>query len=38
MEDARFVRFVDDDGAITYFATYTAFDGHQTLPRLLGDG
>lgn len=27
MEDARFVRFVDDDGTITYYGTYTAFDG-----------
>ena len=27
MEDARFVRFVDDDGAVTYYATYTAYDG-----------
>jgi len=35
MEDARFVRFVDDDGVATYFATYTAFDGHQILPQLL---
>ena len=35
MEDARFVRFVGDDGAVTYFATYTAFDGHQILPQLL---
>jgi predicted GH43/DUF377 family glycosyl hydrolase len=35
MEDARFVRFVDDDGTVTYFATYTAFDGHQILPQLL---
>ena len=35
MEDARFVRFVDDDGVVTYFATYTAFDGHQILPQLL---
>jgi predicted GH43/DUF377 family glycosyl hydrolase len=35
MEDARFVRFVDDDGAVTYFATYTAFDGHQILPQML---
>jgi predicted GH43/DUF377 family glycosyl hydrolase len=26
MEDARFVRFVDDDGSVTYRATYTAFD------------
>jgi predicted GH43/DUF377 family glycosyl hydrolase len=35
MEDARFVRFIDDDGAVTYFATYTAFDGHQILPQLI---
>ncbi len=35
MEDARFVRFVDDDGGVTYYATYTAFDGHQILPQLL---
>jgi predicted GH43/DUF377 family glycosyl hydrolase len=35
MEDARFVRFVHDDGEVTYFATYTAFDGHQILPQLL---
>jgi predicted GH43/DUF377 family glycosyl hydrolase len=27
MEDARFVRFVDDDGTVTYHATYTAYDG-----------
>jgi predicted GH43/DUF377 family glycosyl hydrolase len=27
MEDARFVRFVDDDGTATFYATYTAFDG-----------
>lgn len=26
MEDARFVRFTEDDGAVTYYATYTAFD------------
>lgn len=35
MEDARFVRFVGDDGVVTYYATYTAFDGHQILPQLL---
>ena len=35
MEDARFVRFVDEDGSITYYATYTAFDGHQILPQLI---
>ncbi len=35
MEDARFVRFVGDDGEVTYYATYTAFDGHQILPQML---
>lgn len=35
MEDARFVRFVDDDGTITYYATYTAFDGAHVAPQLL---
>jgi len=27
LEGARFVRFVDDDGTVTYYATSTAFDG-----------
>ena len=35
IEDARFVRFVDDDGSITYVATYTAYDGRVTIPQLL---
>jgi predicted GH43/DUF377 family glycosyl hydrolase len=35
MEDARFVRFCDDDGSVTYFATYTAYDGHRILPQLI---
>lgn len=35
MEDARFVRFVDDDGSVDYRATYTAYDGHRIEPRLL---
>lgn len=35
MEDARFVRFTHDDGAVTYFATYTAFDGFRILPQLI---
>ena len=35
MEDARFVRFVDDAGAVTYFGTYTAFDGSQVEPQLI---
>jgi predicted GH43/DUF377 family glycosyl hydrolase len=35
IEDARFVRFKDDDGSFTYYATYTAYDGKITLPQLL---
>lgn len=35
IEDARFVRFVDDDGTVTYYATYTAFNGAQILPQLI---
>lgn len=35
MEDARFVRFNHDDGAVVYYATYTAFDGIQILPQLI---
>jgi predicted GH43/DUF377 family glycosyl hydrolase len=35
MEDARFVRFVDDDSAVTYYATYTAFDGYEIFPQLI---
>ncbi|MBN1534096.1 MAG: glycoside hydrolase family 130 protein [Spirochaetes bacterium] len=35
IEDARFVRFRDDDGRYVYYATYTAYDGRITLPQLL---
>jgi predicted GH43/DUF377 family glycosyl hydrolase len=35
LEDARFVRFVDDDATITYHATYTAFDGSRIAQQLL---
>jgi len=35
MEDARFVRFVDDDGGARYYATYTAYNGRAILPQLL---
>ena len=35
MEDARFVRFVDDGGTVTYLATYTAFDQVLIAPQLL---
>jgi predicted GH43/DUF377 family glycosyl hydrolase len=35
MEDARFVRYVDDDGTVDYRATYTAYDGRRIASRLL---
>jgi predicted GH43/DUF377 family glycosyl hydrolase len=35
IEDARFVRFQEDDGSFNYYATYTAYDGKITLPQLL---
>jgi len=35
MEDARFTRFVGEDGAVEYRATYTAYDGLQIAPRLI---
>jgi predicted GH43/DUF377 family glycosyl hydrolase len=35
IEDARFVRFTDDDGSVRYYATYTAYDGVNIQPMLL---
>jgi predicted GH43/DUF377 family glycosyl hydrolase len=35
IEDLRLVRFVDDDHSVTYFGTYTAYDGIRTIPMLL---
>lgn len=35
IEDARFVRFVEDDGTVIYYATYTAYNGHTILPQLM---
>lgn len=35
IEDARFVRFQNDDGAQTYCATYTAYDGKLILPQFI---
>jgi predicted GH43/DUF377 family glycosyl hydrolase len=35
IEDARFVRFQEDNGEITYYATYTAYNGITILPHLL---
>jgi predicted GH43/DUF377 family glycosyl hydrolase len=33
IEDARFVRFVNDDGSAMYYATYTAYNGQAILPQ-----
>jgi predicted GH43/DUF377 family glycosyl hydrolase len=35
IEDARFVRFTHDDGQVSYYATYTAYDGRVILPQML---
>ena len=35
IEDARFVRFENDDGTRTYYATYTAYDGKLVLPQFI---
>jgi predicted GH43/DUF377 family glycosyl hydrolase len=35
IEDLRFVRFVEDDGSVMYYATYTAYNGRVILPQLI---
>ncbi|HTE00033.1 MAG TPA: glycoside hydrolase family 130 protein [Mucilaginibacter sp.] len=35
IEDARFVKFTNDDGTSSYYATYTAYDGSLIMPKLL---
>jgi predicted GH43/DUF377 family glycosyl hydrolase len=35
IEDARFVRFENDDGSRIYYATFTAFDGRTVMPELV---
>lgn len=35
IEDARFVQFFDDNGEVTYYATYTAYNGVTILPQLI---
>ncbi len=35
IEDARFVKFEGNGDKVTYYATYTAFDGTTILPKLL---
>ena len=35
IEDSRWVKFTEDDGTNTYYATYTAYDGSAILPKLM---
>ena len=35
IEDARFVRFVEEDGSVLYYATYTAYNGRVILPQMI---
>jgi predicted GH43/DUF377 family glycosyl hydrolase len=35
IEDARFVKFTQDNNELVYYATYTAYDGVSILPKIL---
>ena len=35
IEDLRLTRFVDDDEKVTYFGTFTAFNGYRILPQII---
>lgn len=35
IEDARFVRFIEEDGTVRYYGTFTAFDGSQIRSQLM---
>jgi predicted GH43/DUF377 family glycosyl hydrolase len=35
IEDARFVGFQNDNGDVSYYATYTAYNGRSILPQLI---
>jgi predicted GH43/DUF377 family glycosyl hydrolase len=35
IEDARFVRFIGDDGGVMYYATYTAYNGSVVFPQMV---
>jgi predicted GH43/DUF377 family glycosyl hydrolase len=35
IEDARFVKFIRDDNTSMYYATYTAYDGKNIMPKLM---
>ncbi len=35
IEDLRLTRFIEDDGGVNYYGTYTAYNGVRILPQLL---
>jgi predicted GH43/DUF377 family glycosyl hydrolase len=35
IEDARFVKFTDNDGSVRYYSTYTAYNGFTIMPKLI---
>ncbi len=35
IEDARFVKFTDNNGLVRYFATYTAYNGFSIMPMMI---
>ena len=35
IEDARFVKFTENDGSVRYYGTYTAYNGYTILPKLV---
>lgn len=35
MEDARFTPFIEENGNVTYYGTYTAYNGHRVRPHLI---
>jgi Predicted glycosylase len=35
VEDARFVKFTEDDGRVIYYATYTAYSGSAIMPKMI---
>lgn len=35
IEDARFVKFTENDGSVKYYSTYTAYNGFSIMPKLI---
>ena len=35
VEDVRFVKFIDENNSAIYYGTYTAYDGHTIMPKMI---